>query len=353
MLSALYKYSGSFAKVRAMKGKLLKNEDYDALLIKNSVNDVALYLKNNTHYKSELEDISERNIHRGELESILQDAREKEFSRLFKFEKGNNKKFLSVFILRYEIEILKEMLRMLENDVLITFSHKTNEYYKKHMSIDIDKLIHSQSILQFIDNLKGSSFYDLLSPFNTNQEHLNIFSIEMTLDVYYFNNAWLFLEKFLQKKDKELVKESFGTELDILNIMWILRSKKYFNTPKEIIYAFILPRKHKLKHEQIVDFVEAKDADEVLRLVKETPYRSVFEKDDIYMEQYYYRYVNELQRKMSRNMPFSIMSIISYIHSKDIEVNNITKIIEGIRYKLDMNEIERYLIRNGGDRDGS
>lgn len=353
MLSEVIRYSGSFAKIKAMTGKLLNNEDYDALLSKGTVNDVAAYLKNKTNYRYALRDISESEIHRGELEGILNMEKEREFVKLFKFEKGINKRFYNVFILRYEIERIKEMLRMLENEILPVFSEKINDYYKKNMSIDIAKLAGSKSVSGFIDNLKGSPYYGMLSRLAANQESLNIFSAEMTLDVYYFSQVWRIIDKLLEKNDKKLVRESFGTEIDILNIMWILRCKKYFDMPKEVIYSFILPKRFRLRHEMLVSLVEANSADEVYSLLKKTPYRSIFEKEDFFMEQYYYKYVNSLQRKLSRLMPYSIMTVLAYIHAKEIEINNITKIIEGIRYKLDMKEIERYLIRNGGDTVGS
>ncbi len=353
MLSEVIRYSGSYAKVKAMMGKLLTDEDYKALLAKNTVNDIAAYLKNKTNYAGALKGISESEIHRGQLEEILQEEKEREFVKLFKYENGANKRFFGVFIFRYEIELLKEMLRMLENGILMTFADKTNDYYKKHMSIDTQKLANSQTISQFIENLKGSPYYDILSRFTANQEHLNIFSIEMTLDVYYFGRAWKIIDKLLEKNDKRLVEESFGTEIDILNIMWILRCKKYFDTPKEIIYSFILPKRFKLKRDALVSLVEANGVDEAYEILKKTPYKKVFEKEDVFMEQYYNKFIHSLQKKLSRMAPYSIMTMLSYIHEKDIEINNIIKIIEGIRYKLDMKEIEKYLIIKSGDIDGS
>ncbi|OQB13894.1 MAG: V-type ATP synthase subunit C [Firmicutes bacterium ADurb.Bin193] len=352
MLSEIFKYSGSHAKVRAMSGKLLTAADYKSLLAKNSVSDVAAYLKNNTHYGEELKDVAENSIHRGELEEILSKSQEKQLVKLIKYEKGSSKKFLRVFILKYETELLKDMFRMLERGVLITHSDKVNEYYARHMTIDVQRLVRSQSKAQFIENLKGSDFYPIISPLVDNNERFNIFSIEMTLDLYYYNTVWKMYEKHLCKKDREVVLESFGTELDILNIMWIMRCKKYFNVPREIIYSFLLPGRHKITREQLVSLVEAKTLDELYALIQKTPYNAIFEDDGLFPEQHYYKYISELQRKLSRLSPFSIMSVISYIQKKETEVANLIKIIEGIRYKLDMNGIERYLIRNGGETVG-
>lgn len=349
MLSMIFKYSASYAKVKAMSGKLLKAEDYEALLSKSSVNDVAAYLKNNTHYSAALAGLSDREVHRGELEQELQEAMAKEFVKLIRFEKGKNKEFLLLFVLKYEIELLKDMLRMCESGNLFVFNVFVSDYYKKHMTIDVEKLASSATMAQFLENLKGSRYYKMLAPFIAGREHASIFNIEMMLDLYYFSTTWRLIDSMLGKKDKQLVTESFGSETDILNIMWIYRSKKYFNMPREIIYSFIIPHSFKLNHRQLAAMVDARNVEELLDLVSQTPYAEIFEQTDSFTEQHYYEYTMKIQRKAARLAPFSIMSMIVYIHGKESEVNNIIKIIEGIRYKLDMNEIRRYLIRKTGD----
>ncbi|MDR0405639.1 MAG: V-type ATPase subunit [Clostridiales bacterium] len=352
MLSEVFKYSGACAKVKAMSGNFLSGGDYKALLSKTSVNDAAAYLKNHTSYGKALREVSEAEIHRGELEALLQDAWEREFVKLCRYEKGNNKKFFRVFILRYEIELLKQMLRMLESGRLSAFTDRTNGYYKKHMTIDPERLARSQNIPRFIENLRGSPYFGVLSAFTANAEHLNIFNIEMTLDVYYFTYAWKLIGKLLEKNDRRAVEKSFGTEVDLLNIMWIIRCKTYFDTPKEIIYSFILPRRYRLKHARLVALVEAKTPEETRAALRDTPYGAVFERDGGFMERRCYKFIFKNLLRDMRRMPFSIVSMLGYIHIKENEVGNIIKIIEGIRYGLDPGEIERYLIRDGGEEDG-
>lgn len=345
MLREVFKYSGSFAKVKAMRGRLLNNDDYEALLAKSSVGGVAQYLRSSKGYRDILPDGAEGEIHRGQLEQLLQNEKEREFAKLFKFEKGRNKNFLHIFILRYEIELLKEMLRLQKGMTLFTLEGGPNGYYKKHMTINVEKLAASESRQQFIENLKGSEYYKILSRFLTDKERLNIFNIEMTLDVYYFSKAWRLLETLLEKSDKPLVEESLGQETDILNVLWIYRCKKYFDPPGELLYSFIIPKGYKLKGNQLAALIEAKSVDELMALISKTPYAKIFEKNDIFTEQHYYKYIMSVLRKAARRKPFSIMSTLLYIHEKDAEVSNIVKIVEGIRYKLDLDEIRRYLIQ--------
>jgi len=349
MLNQLYRYSSTFAKIKAMQSNLLTMEDYEQLLSKKTVSEISSYLKQNTNYKKVLSDIKEGTVHRGQLEIMLLSCYENEFIKIMQFEKGNNRKFLQIYFLRYEIESLKKMVRMLETGTLSKFSFDLNSYFVKFFTIDIEKLITSTGISQFIENLKGSVYYDILSPFIISREHLNIFSIEIALDVYYFKMAWRYKEKFLDEDDKNIVTNTLGSEVDLLNIMWILRCKKYFNTPNEIIYSFLLPMKYKLSTGELKNLVECEAYEKVLTQLQKTHYKDIFVNDDMFLEQFYFNFVLKNMQKYANKYPYSIMTVLNYLHKMENEVTNITKIIEGIRYNINPSEIRKYLIVSGGD----
>ncbi len=58
-------------KSRAMFGKRLTAQNISDLLGCQTVTEVAVYLKNNTHYAYALRNIDESNVHRGQLEAAL------------------------------------------------------------------------------------------------------------------------------------------------------------------------------------------------------------------------------------------------------------------------------------------
>ena len=353
LLKKLNKYSGTHAKVKVMYRNLLKEQDYQDLLAKNTVVDVAAYLKNNTNYKTVLSSLTESNIHRGQLEKLLHTSMEQEFVRLISFLPANEKRFMRIYILCNEIELLKIMLRELESGTLHEFNPEINPYYLKHFKIEPQKLIESKNRHQFIENLKGTPYYLILSQFLTDDEYLDIFKIEMALDVYYFKQAWHAAKKLLEKHEGKLVSSTLGNETDMLNIMWILRSKRYFNVPNEIIYSFLLPMHYRIKKEKLIEIVESPTYEAAIQAISTTKYGDVFKDDNQYIEQHYLSEVTSMMHKQKVYNPFSIMSVLVYIHIKQIELQNIIKIIEGIRYNVDKSEIEKYLIRVEGERVGS
>ena len=59
------------AKARALYGRRITPEQYKDLLRCRNVPEVASYLKSSTSYADALQNISESNIHRGQLENML------------------------------------------------------------------------------------------------------------------------------------------------------------------------------------------------------------------------------------------------------------------------------------------
>ena len=343
MAGRLYAYASVSAKIRAMARALLTQNDYKQLLSKNSVREIAAYLKSNTSYASVLHDVLETDIHRSRLESLLRLSSMEEFSRLIGFTSGDNKKFLRIFIIGYEIELIKLMIRTVNREMKLSIN--VSDYYEKHMTIDVDKLFAAQNFVGVIESLKDTQYEKVLSPFLKGTDYLNIFNIEMTLDVYYYKVAWSLKDKLLKGEDKALVADTLGREIDLLNLMFIIRSKRYYQTSKEYMYAFILPIRYKLTEKQIKLILEAPTVEQSMELIETTAYKGIFKNDPgRYMEEEYHRYNYHNQYKNFRQNPYTIGALIGYMHIKELEIRNLVMIIEGIRYNQEKEIIEKYLV---------
>ena len=51
-----------------------------------------------------------------------------------------------------------------------------------------------------------------------------------------------------------------------------------------------------------------------------------------------------LHQKFFRLYPYSVLAVVSYLHCKEIEISNITTMIEGIRYGLAPEAILPYVV---------
>lgn len=347
MLSQLIKYSGIAVKTRAMSANHLTKIDYDQLCNMPNVTEVAVYLKNNTAYSEVFTDLNERSLHRGDIETLLTKHFRTIVEKLYKFVNGKDKEFLKYVFLRYEIESMKIILRRIKAGQPAISYEGTNDFFNSHLSIDLNKLAQSKSITEFIEDLRGTQYQAVLSPILNTKERQDMFSIEMTLDMYYFKRVYESINKELKGTDKKLVYHSLGSETDVLNLMLIYRSKRYYNVPKEIIYTYLTPYNYKIEKNLLSEMVEAQSLEEMVSIARKTPYSCLF--DDLenrFIEQNYVEFIYNLNKTMLKEHPYSIASMLVYIHFTETEIRTIINIIEGIRYGLSSDEIKS-LIRTG------
>jgi V/A-type H+-transporting ATPase subunit C len=345
MVLSVIKYGALSGKTRAMFGRLLKSKDYHEMVQKRSVSDIASYLKYNTHYNGVLENEEESRIHRGHLENTLKHAYITDFSKLMKFSFGDIRDFIGLVYKKLEIESLKLLFRVFEaghfdqeklDESLLFLTRKTE--------LNIPKLALSRNLEELIAGLKGSSYYEVLRPFMITAPESRLFSLEMALDLYYFKMLQDATQR-LHGKDQEIARQVYGTEIDAFNIFWIYRAKQLYRKDKEWIYSYIVSSYYKISRKDIDRMVSANSTEEFLSAVKDTPYNDLFHGyEPGEYEYHYWELMYRMHRKNFRRDNFSIACVISFLRLKEIELNNIISIIEGIRYKLSPEQIQRFVV---------
>ena len=104
-------YNATVAKIMAIYGKRLTQQDYLEMMSKQSVQEAAEYLKKNTHYSELLSSIDTNTIHRGMLENLLRRSVYDTYIRITGFEHISKEEFYNYKILQTEIdEILRCIL---------------------------------------------------------------------------------------------------------------------------------------------------------------------------------------------------------------------------------------------------
>jgi len=342
-------YTAANTKARALFGKLLTSDDYKKLLDKKNVPDIASYLKKYTSYSSILSEINENDVHRGELEALFKASLYNDFIKILHFLGGNAAKFIEAAFLRHEIEDLKMLISIIYTRRESELMKDSLVLLKKYSTLDYNKLIRSRSVEELISNLKGTEYYKVLAYFTGNLKQNSLFDIEMALDNHFFLSVIKLKDKLLSGSDRKIVTRSFGLEIDILNIMLIYRCKKLFYLPKEITLNYVIPYWYRLKKSQLVRLAESHDISEFKDLVSQTPYAKIFKANEEHMWEtnsmtFMYRFYKSILREKQPSLGVAI----AYLHLKDIDIRNIITVIEGVRYSLPTEEIEKYLI--GVDR---
>ncbi len=340
------KYGALSGKTRAMFGRLLKSENYTELMQKKSVSEVVSYLKYNTHYKAILSDFEETNVHRAHLENLLKHDLINDYAKLLRFTSGRLKDFVNLLYIKIEIESLKLIFRVFESghadqsvleDSLI--------FLAEYDRLNIPRLALSRNLDEFLSGLRDTAYYDVLRPFASEANETRLFSMEMALDLYYLKRVQNDYKKLLDANDQAIVREFAGLESDIFNIFWIYRSKSFYDIDQEVIPSYTLPLIYKLKKSTMEALIKAKNFEEYLNILKGTFYGFLFEEQyELLYEHNYAEFIFRLHRKRFRRQPFTVACVLSYLRMKEVEISNITSIIEGIRYKLSEEKIRKYVV---------
>lgn len=345
----LLSYSGITTKIRAMESNLLTDNDYKEFVTLRSVSEAAAFLKNKPAYKEFFADVDETRLHRGQIERILHLSLYKDFSKLYKFSNPEQRKFLHLYFLRYEASLLKTCLRsVLNGSNDIPHRDTVKGFLEHYSSIDMDKLFAAHTIEEFVTCLDGTEYYKPLSKL-LNLTNPTLFDYEMTLDLYYFSHIWKLSQEILKGNELKSLSASFGSKIDILNLQWIYRSKKYYKMSSADIYALLIPVSYKLSKQDMLHLVESANIDEFNLNLASTYYAKIIRPEVFSGESLEYLY-NKILEKINRvsalKNPYSVASINMYLTRKDHEVSRITNALECIRYGLDSSETLKYIIKN-------
>ena len=345
-LRDVMRYSGIVTKVAAMRAKLLKPQDYERLASMNTVTDIIEYLKQTKSYGKFINQMDESLYHRGNIEKVLIQSLYDDYTRLYRFADMQQKEFLKIFMKRYEVDLIRYCLRIVFNHSNVPFDlNYKKPFFDKYSKIRIDQLVTAKNIDHLVDYLKNTEYYAPLSRIRESGAS-TLADYELALDLYYFSMMWKARKGNWNKKDQEMLTKELGAKIDLLNLQWIYRAKKYYHMLAPDIYTVLIPIQHKLSNQEFKDLVEAPSVEEFTRRLNETYYGKKYEfGEQVQMESVVNECVEHILTIAYRNHPYSLASIQQYLFLKEEETYKITTALECIRYGLSQRETLQYLVR--------
>lgn len=341
----LLAYSGIATKVKAMNSHLITDKEYQKIASFSNVQDVAQYLKSHPAYQSEFAEFDSTLLHRGEMEHILRYSVYDDYLKLYRFASQKQRIFLNLYFSRYEIQTLKACFRKLFVPQSNTLKlDRFYPFFEKHSMIPLPKAAASTSVEELAESLKGTHYEKIFYMVDSSSSP-TLFDYEIALDLLHFTDVWNQVSKMTNTTERKVLTETYGSLMDLLNIQWIYRSKRYYEVSTADIYALIIPIHYKLQKRTFTAMVEAETADEVLTLLQTTYYARHFKKaDSLSLERMYHNILTELYEQSVRKYPYSVVCISSYLYKKELEVNRLISVLEGIRYRLPAEKILKIIM---------
>lgn len=343
MSGGLLRYSGLVTKTRAMHGGLLSQEMAVELSECETVDEIIAFLREYDSY-APIYQSHEEIAHRAQVEAVIDDSLYLDYGKLYRFANGEQRRGLEILFLRYEMNVLKTCLEEInkkDNEKNLTY---LNLFFGQHASFDTKKVTEARSITEFLRALEGSPYQDFFRRLVEN-ESMTHADYAIQLDILYYKMAWKRLRKLKDGRTRAIYTQILGTEIDWQNIMWMYRSKRFFNRKQEDIYADMIPISYRLKQAELKALLKSETLEEFMEILGKTSYFSgkdaeVSLGDEITFKQM----MEKTYQKVCRKYPMSLAPVIKYLYDKENEIDVLTTILEGVRYRIPAREIQELVM---------
>lgn len=343
---------GSFAtkatvtKIRAKNGKMLTENNYRELLNKQSVSEVAEYLRKNTRYRPILLSIDTNTIHRGHLEELIRRCNFETYVQLCKFQQLDKISF-------YNYEVIKEEIDQILSCILHLNAQKSEDYILslpsyliEHSSYDMLGLAKVKSFNDLLKVVKNTSYWKVLKDVKSGENgQIDYLRCEVLLRTYFYKTMFEIIDEEFSGEVANKLKQNVKIQIDLINFINSYRLKVYFNADSEEIIRDMLPFYGRISKNKMYKFFEAKDSDQMLELFGKTSYARQIDKIDPDIVE---KNIYQIRYKYAKNYLTSAQSapvaLYNFMYLCDVEAMNLISIVEGIRYNVSPAYIEKLLI---------
>ena len=339
-----------FASYRAINTKLsakrrtfLSDREWERAAEFKTVPQMIEFLKKREGYSEAFSKYKLEEFHRGDLEILLQRYMVNQIESILHYYSGSYKEFFKTFLMEYEINDLQLILRVIARNEEKEGIEKSFIHSDHYAQCNYGKLVNSKNVAQFIEALKGTSYYDALKTMVQEDVHKREFHMEMKLYILLYKTL---MDKAsgLEDMDQEVAKKMIGTKADLINIQWIFRATKYYVISPEEMLIYSLPYGNRLTYQKLKTLAYSKNLEELKKQAEKYISYPLFEKAteeflDRNIDKYLYDYIKRFPKEGE-----DIAQTIAYIYALEVEVKDLTSLTEGIRYTLPEIELSKYLV---------
>lgn len=333
-------------KSKAIFGHFLKTEDYERMLKIRSLPDLVSYLKKSPNYQTILSGVQESSIHRGQLELLIRKNSFEQILRLIKMIHSSDVDFYLLNLVFQETELILSSLRTIISMEFEDNIGKLPIFFEVHTKMDVHKLLKVETFDDLLDAVKNSAYYQILKPYYTdNPEMIRYLDIEHKLEVYYYEEAFRRIDRFYKGQLKKEIESIFQTRIELSNITKIYRLKKFYQATPQAIKDVLIKDHLRISEKKWDEMINLSNPDQIVKYLSNSEYsKFVNEKDYVYIEYFAGKIRYDLARKyiyFASEVPKVFMAFVTL---SQMEIENLTNIIEGIRYQVDESEIKTMLI---------
>jgi V/A-type H+/Na+-transporting ATPase subunit C len=342
-------YAAISARVRAMYSSLLSDQDFIRLGDAPDFPSLIGLLKQ-TAYGPYLESLKDKDLTPRKVDLQIKGRIADSYYSIIHTSPEHARPLLKQLYRNFEVGNLKAVLRGIVTDpswdrvgdVLFPMGSLT--------VLPAQAMVETGSIGSAIELLQGTVYDETLSfAMKRYSSEQNLFPLEVALDLFYWRQLWNEAKK-LQGLDRDQALRIVGSLMDMNNLMWVIRYRVYHNLSEEELINYTLPFGYRVRDEDIRAIAAGVDIASVVERV----YPAMADVGVLLAEPR--RGLPLLEIKLKRHVmkqclaaftgnPFHIGIPLAFLILSDLEIQDLTVLIEAKSSNMPNDEFQPYLLR--------
>lgn len=342
-------YPYTFARVSAMRSKLLKKNDYDKLL-KMKESEIAKYLQD-FEYKKEINKLGIQFSGAQLIEKAIRENLTETLKKIVKISDPSLQFIIKEYLKKEDVFNIKTIIRG-------KYTKSSNDEIKKllipvgELTIEsLNKLMQDDDVEKIVLKTKLGKNDDVKQALKIFKDKKQLEIIESAIDKAFYKNLIAFVNSL--PSDTKIIKDFLAGEIDATNIKIILKFKREKIGEDIIKKLLFVSKSSKISKQKWEKIASAKTLNDVQKEFEKTIYSEFVKKSieelakkdtlsdiDLLLQRYL---LSKTQTKNHQN-PLSLDVILSYLFAKEVEIRNIHLIIKSKQLGLKEDFIEKQLI---------
>ena len=239
------------------------------------------------------------------------------------FLQGLESEFFNLYFSKYEILFLQEIIESLVNkNFERNYINFSSNPLAKNFNLDP-----SMNLETFIEKNKNSRYYRTLVPYlNKNMEKDSVIFLSSNALMKFYYRSLLKLAKKFPLKERKLIENFLGEEINLLNFEMLYRLKSYYNLNDSDIFNYLIEGGNTFNGQRLKE-LSLLSKEDFLKKMKSSKYRTLFDNNGRIHKEVRKRELKLYRGEITRQRS-DILYVISAMNIIFISGENIESLLE-------------------------
>lgn len=333
-------------KARAMFARHITYDEYAELMRRRSVPEIAAYLKNHPYFKDSLAGVSETAVHRGQLEDLLGRDIYIKYESLIRY-CFDNTGFGRIFLIDSEIFEILSKIQFICCDQNEKYISRLPGFFVEKAEIDLMALARAENFNEVLTVLEKTQYGQVLrGALEQCGEKPDYLIIEAAFKRYYYDTVIKTAKKNFHGHNLRDIESLFKTEAEVYNLELLYRVKMFFvqTITIEKLHALVMPVYYRITEKQLEKLIAAQTPQEFMSVYTGFAVKRYY--GDIKAGHGFAQTGQTVYTAAEKILHFTsspYTAMYALLTLAKLEKSNIISIIEGVRYNMPPEQIEKFL----------